>query len=236
MSLKMKNRKLIIKNINLENGAILVSDVHYKKGDKKFLSFLNDLIKNPPPQLFLLGDIFHALLPFRYLYEENKEAITLINKLAKKTEVYYAYGNHDFLIDEFFEGVIFADIFIDKEKSFFLSHGDNTIKDFIYSTYIKFLKNKFILNVLNLLSFNFIYPWVFKIVLRKKINCREIPDFKKEIISKITDINFNNIIEGHYHQNKNFILGEKKYWNLGAFFCENVYYKYESNLLKELVF
>jgi len=232
----MENRKLIIKNVNLKNGAILVSDVHYKKGREKFLSFLNDLIQNPPPQIFLLGDIFHALLPFRYLYEENKEAIELINSLAKKCEVYYAYGNHDFLIDEFFEGVIFADIFIDKEKSFFLSHGDNTIKDFIYSTYIKFLKNRFILNILNLFSLNFVYPWVFKIVLDKKINCGEIPNFKEEIISKIADISYKNIVEGHYHQNTSLVIEDKKYWNLGAFFCENVYYKYENNSLKELIF
>lgn len=232
----MENRKLIIKNVNLKNGAILISDVHYKKDDKKFLSFLNDLIQSPPPQIFLLGDIFHALLPFRYLYEENKEAINLINELAKKTEVYYAYGNHDFLIDEFFEGVIFADIFIDKEKSFFLSHGDNTIKDFIYSTYIKFLKNRFILNILNLFSLNFVYPWVFKIVLDKKINCRKIPNFKEEIISKIADISYKNIVEGHYHQNTSLVIEDKKYWNLGAFFCENVYYKYENNSLKELIF
>jgi len=229
----MKNGKCKIKEIDIKDGAILISDVHYKKGNKKFLSFLNDLIKNPPPQLFLLGDIFHALLPFKYLYEENKEAISLINELAKKCEIYYAYGNHDFLIDEFFKGVIFADIFIDKEKSFFLSHGDNTIKDLIYSTYIKFLKNRVILNCLNIISFNFVYPWVFEMVLKKKINCKKISNFQDETILKIVDIDYNTIIEGHYHQNKKFMYNNKRYWNLGSFFCESVYYFYEDFDLKE---
>ena len=231
--MRIENRKLNVKEINLKNGAVLVSDVHYKKNRDEFLGFLKLLHQNPPTQLFLLGDIFHALLPFRYLYEENKEAIELINSLAQKCEVYYAYGNHDFLIDKFFKNVTFADIFVDKEKSFFLTHGDITDSDFLYSIYLKIIRNKVILNFLNVASLNFLKPWVFNMVLNKKIDCSKIPQFKEKILKKIADINYNNIIEGHYHQNIKFEYN-KKYWNLGAFVCDKVYYVYNDFELKEV--
>jgi len=230
----MENGKLMIKDVSLRDGAILISDVHYKKGDKDFLSLLNDFIKNPPPQIFFLGDIFHALLPFKFLYEVNKEAINLINKLANKCEVYYAYGNHDFLIDKFFEGVIFADIFIDRKKSFILTHGDLTDIDLLYLIYLKIIRKKAILNFLNVVSLNFLYPWVFKMVLHKKINCDKIMKFKKKVLKKIADIKFENIIEGHYHQNVNFVYNNKRYFNLGSFFCERSFYLYSDNELKEV--
>jgi len=232
--LRIENGKLKVREINLKDGAILISDVHYKKDNEIFLSLLNDFIKNPPTQLFLLGDIFHALLPFRYLYEKNKEAIELINSLAKKCEVYYAYGNHDFLIDKFFKNVTFADVFVDKEKSFFITHGDLTDRDFLYSVYLKIIRSKSVLNLLNIASLNFLKPWVFNMVLNKKIDCTKIPDFKEKVFKKIADIKYSNIIEGHYHQNVKFMYNNKKYWNLGAFVCERVYYIYDDFELKEV--
>jgi len=222
-----------IKNIDLKNGAILVADVHYKRGDKDFLNFLEKLNQNPPPQLFLLGDIFHLLLPFEYLIKYNKEAIKLINSLAKKTEVYYAIGNHDFWLDGIFENVIIKEGFADKKKSIFLTHGDLNEKDIFYKVYLKIIRNKIFLQVLNIVTLNFVNNWLFKKILTKKVKCYKISDFKLKIIEKIADINYNMIIEGHYHQNILYNLDRKIYINLGAFKCEKCYYTFIDTTLKE---
>ncbi len=222
-----------IKYINIKDGAFFVADVHYKKGDRAFLNLLQKINKNPPSQLFLLGDIFHLLLPFSYLIAYNKEAIDFINLISKKCEVYYAYGNHDFLIDPLFQGVSCADVFIDKNKSVYITHGDLNEKNLLYRIYSICIRNKIMLNLLNFFSFNFVNNWLFKKILEKKIDCNRIKNFRKKIFSKIENINYNMIIEGHYHQNKCF-ENNKKYCNLGAFTCEKCYYAYINSKLKEI--
>ena len=211
-----------IKEIDIKNNAVLIADVHYKKGDKKFLNLLQKLIDNPPPQLFLLGDIFHLLLPFNYLIEYNKEAINLINKLSIKTQIFYAYGNHDFKIDYIFPNIIFSDAFVDKKKSIFLTHGDLTGSDFFYKLYTKVIRNKLFLKTIHFLSFNFVNHWLFDKVLQKKICCKKILNFSKIITNK--KFFFDIILEGHYHQNKIFQNGDKIYINLGAFYCIKSYF------------
>ena len=223
-----------IKNVDLQDGAIIVADVHYKKGDEEFLAFLKKLDKNPPPQLFLLGDIFHLLLPFKFLKDYNKEAIDLINKIAKKSEVYYAIGNHDFWIDDIFNGVSIAEAFVDEKKSIFLTHGDLNEKDFFYKIYLSIIRNKIFVKFLNIFTFNFINNWLFKKILEKKIKCFKISDFKTKIFKKIADINYKMIIEGHYHQNVLYNIKSKIYVNLGAFKCEKCYYIFIDNHLKEI--
>ena len=222
-----------IEKIDLKNGAVLVADVHYKKGDNDFLNFLRYLDNNPPSQLFLLGDIFHLLLPFEYLKEYNKDAIELINSIAKKTEVYYAIGNHDFWLDNIFEDVIISEAFVDNKKSIFLTHGDLSEKDFFYKIYLHIIRNEIFIKILNILSFNFVNNWLFKKILQKKVKCFKIPEFKTKIIQKIADIKYKMIIEGHYHQNVLYNIKNKTYINLGAFKCEKSYFVFRDNLLKE---
>jgi UDP-2,3-diacylglucosamine hydrolase len=164
----MKNEKLNIKKINIKNGAVIIADVHYKRGDEDFLNLLKKWLQNPPPQIFFLGDIFHLLLPFKYLIDYNKEAIELINKLAEKTEVYYTPGNHDFNISSIFANVIIADAFVDEEKSVFLTHGDLTDTDKKYMLYVKIIRNAYFEAFLNVISLNFINNWLFKKILQKK--------------------------------------------------------------------
>ena len=211
-----------IKEIDIKNGAILIADVHYKKGNKEFLDLLQKWINNPPSQLFLLGDIFHLLLPFDYLIEYNKEAISLINELSTKTQIFYTYGNHDFGIDYIFPNLVFSDAFLDKKKSIFLTHGDLTSNDFFYSLYAKIIRNKFFLKTAHFLSFNFINNWLFNKILQKKICCKKILDFNKIITNK--ELFFDTIIEGHYHQNKIFKINNKIYISLSAFSCTKSYF------------
>ena len=222
-----------LKNIDLKNGAVLVADVHYKKDDKEFLNFLKKLDKNPPPQFILLGDIFHLLLPFDFLIQYNKDAIKLINSIAKKSKVYYVIGNHDFYLDNIFENVIITEALVDKKKSIFLTHGDLNERDFFYKLYSQIIRNSTFIKLLNLVSFNFYNNWLFKKILEKRVKCSKIEDFEVKISKKITDINYKLIIEGHYHQNILYNIGKKTYINIGAFKCDKNYYIFEENELKE---
>jgi len=216
-----------IEKVTLKNGAVLVSDVHYR-GEKEFLEFLNHLNNNPPTQLFLLGDIFHLLLPFKYLVEFNRPAIELIDKISRKCEVYYTNGNHDFNLEGIFHSLKHADAFVDEEKSIFLTHGDLTDRDFFYKIYVRIIRSKLLNRVLNVLSLNFLNGWLFKKIMQKKVKCEKILNFKAKIKSKIADINYKIIVEGHYHQNETFVFENKKYINLGAFVCDGSYYVYEN--------
>jgi len=222
-----------VKNIDLKNGAVLVADVHYKKGDKTFLDFLEKLNKNPPPQFILLGDIFHLLLPFKFLKTYNKEAINLINSIAKKSEVYYVIGNHDFYLDNIFKNVVITEALVDEKKSIFITHGDLNERDFFYKIYSKIIRNRMFLNFLHLVTFNFLHNLVFKKILEKRVKCLKIKDFKVKVSKKIADVNYKLIIEGHYHQNVLYNIANKMYINLGAFKCSKSYYIFEDNKLKE---
>ncbi|WP_456479552.1 UDP-2,3-diacylglucosamine diphosphatase [Nautilia sp.] len=208
-----------IENVKLKEGAAVIADVHYKKGDEGFLEVLRKWIKNPPPQVFFLGDIFHLLLPFKYLLSYNEEAIELINRLSEKTEVYYTPGNHDFNIEKIFPGVVFADAFVDKKKNVFLTHGDLTDSDKSYKLYVSVVRNVFLEKVFHLLSFNFVSAWLFKKILKKRISCEKIENFEEKIKEKLKKIDFDIIIEGHYHQNRILHFSDRTYVNLPAFVC-----------------
>lgn len=222
-----------IKNVELKNGAVFIADVHYKKGNKEFLDVLQSFINNPPPQIFFLGDIFHLLLPFNFLIKENIDAINLINQLASKTEVYYTPGNHDFNIEKIFINVVISDAFVDEKKSIFLTHGDLTDKDIFYKLYVLIIRTYLGNQLLNILSLNFINNWLFKKILQKKIKCTKISNFSLKVKSKIADISYKNLIEGHYHQNIFLDFGDKAYFNLGAYVCDKSYFIYEDLAIKE---
>ena len=219
----MKSKKLKIKEVELKNNAVIIADVHYKKGDKEFLEVLKKWVENPPPQVFLLGDIFHLLLPFKFLVEYNKEAINLINHLSQKTEVYYTPGNHDFNIQKIFPYVVFGEAFLDVNRNVFLTHGDLTDDDFFYGFYVKIIRNSLIYNILNYLSLNFLNDWLFDKILKKRIECEQLKKFEKKIKEKIKIYDYDIIIEGHYHQNKKMNFYDKIYINLPAFICTKSY-------------
>ena len=219
----MKSEKLTVKNIELKNGAVIIADVHYKRGDESFLNLLNLWIQNPPPQVFFLGDIFHLLLPFKFLRNYNEEAIKLINILSQKTDVYYTPGNHDFNIEKIFQNVKISEAFEDKKRSVLLTHGDLTDSDPYYRLYTSLIRNTVFEAVLNVLSLNFINGWLFKKILKKKIKCEKIENFENKIKDKLKSYDYGIIIEGHYHQNKILHFYDRVYINLPAFICTKSY-------------
>jgi len=230
---------LKIKEINLKNDAVIIADVHYKKGDEEFLKLLNKWLISPPPQIFLLGDIFHLLLPFQYLIQYNQEAIELIESLALKTEVYYTPGNHDFNLKKIFKNVTIADAFVDKKKSVFLTHGDLTCNDNIYLIYARIVRNPFFQKLANILSLNFINNSLFKAILKKRVVCETMDNkkFKNIVKEKLKSIDYGIIIEGHYHQNKKFNENNTLYINIPAYVCTKSYILIQldnNQLIKEI--
>ena len=106
---------------SIANEAVFVADVHYNYKRKEFESFLKNLLKNPPPQLFLLGDIFDFLSnEIDYFKKINKTLINLINELSKKTQIFYFEGNHDFNLKDLFSKEISIYPISNQPQIFFL--------------------------------------------------------------------------------------------------------------------
>jgi UDP-2,3-diacylglucosamine hydrolase len=218
----MKPQEYQILHTFLKNGAVFIADAHYSHTNEILCDVLNQLNKTPPSQLFLVGDIFQLLLDFPYLIEYNKKVINLINSLAKKTEVYYFEGNHDFCLEGIFDKkvILLKEL---KKNGICINHGDIYLEDKFYKFYVKIIRKKWIMKFINIVSFNFMNNWLFKKILSKNISCDKI-DFKKLAKMKIKLYkNCKFIIEGHYHQNKRY----KNYLNLPSLYCQNSYFKYK---------
>ena len=214
----------------LKDGAVFIADAHYKKENEILYYLLLDLNDSPPPQLFLVGDIFHLLLDFPYLIEYNKKVIKLINEISKKTEVYYFEGNHDFCLD----GIFYDSVILIKEikkDGICINHGDLYLDDKFYIFYSKIIRKKKFMKFINIVTFNFINNWLFKLILSKKVRCDKMKEFDKLAKMKI-DLykDCRLIIEGHYHQNERY----ENYLNLPSLYCQKAYLMYKKKQFIEI--
>lgn len=214
-------KKTIERYPYLKNGAVFIADSHYKKGDKSLLDFLNKLILTPPPQVFLMGDIFHLFIGhLSSSIQENKSVINQINELSMVCEVYYFEGNHDFGIDAYlfpqvkiYPRTLQPASFYHEDKHFLLAHGDIFIAK-SYEIYIRMLTNPLTLSflkLLDILSLGFIYKIISQKVYLKPIKSlsmreKQFRDFSISRLKKyLTFIQENKlevvvgIIEGHFH-------------------------------------
>ncbi|MGP1562048.1 MAG: UDP-2,3-diacylglucosamine diphosphatase [Helicobacteraceae bacterium] len=231
----------------LKNGAILIADSHYSACRKDLLRFLSDVLSGAiaTPQLVLMGDIFDLLIgSLASSLEQNKEAVELIRALARKIEVVYFEGNHDFLLNKAFESVSVIGfsaqpkVFEANTKIVLLGHGDygSGLKYFLYT---KLIRNKIFVAILNILTLNFIdFRFLKKKTdyLNTKNICTKIKNFDL-IIQKRVDKYLKNadfFVEGHYHQGAQKDFGDKKYINLASFACVKSYYcvEYTENSIK----
>jgi UDP-2,3-diacylglucosamine hydrolase len=214
----------------LKNGAVFIADSHYYHSNETLYTLLVEFEKTPPSQLFLVGDIFQLLLDFPYLIEYNKKVIDLINSIAKKCEVYYFEGNHDFCLD----GIFSKDVVLLKElkkNGICINHGDIYLNDKLYKFYTKIIRKKWFIKFINIASFNFINNWLFKKIITKNIRCDRMDSFEK--LAKIKIKLYKNckfIIEGHYHQNMIY----NNYINLPSLYCQNSYLRYENKEFIEI--
>jgi UDP-2,3-diacylglucosamine hydrolase len=214
----------------LKNGAVFIADSHYSHKNETLYSLLLKFDRNPPSQLFLVGDIFQLLLNFPYLIEYNKKVITLINSISKKTEVYYFEGNHDFCLDDIFEKSVILLKKLKKDKVC-INHGDIYTEDKFYIFYSKIIRQMWFMKFINIVSFNFINNWLFKKFLSKKVRCDEMDNFEELAKMKIGLYKeCELIIEGHYHQNSIY----KNYINLPSLYCQKSYLRYENKQFIEI--
>jgi UDP-2,3-diacylglucosamine hydrolase len=241
---------MYLSDIEIKEGAFVVSDAHYSHLRPHFLSFIKAIHskKLNPTQLIFLGDIFDILFyEVPHSQKINKEALKLINEISKDIEVVYLEGNHDFNLKNIFPH---AKVFpIAKQpllcsvgtKKLFLAHGDfGSVLS--YRIYTAFIRNPLVLYLLrsidNLLNHAFIKK--LDIYLSKKEDCKEFTGFRKFVKQRLDDkFECDYFIEGHFHQNETFVFDTFTYINVGAFACGQNYFivnSLDDKLLKEVVF
>jgi len=191
--------------LKLKESAILIADSHYPNHKKEqFLELLNAINSNliDTKQLIFMGDIFDLLVGNSpYLKKRFKKEIALIDNIAKKIEVIYLEGNHDFYLKPLFKYVKVIplnkqplNMRLDK-KSVALSHGDRYLTPINYKIYTKIIRNPITLKVLP----DIIAKYKLK-SMQKKVLCKDIKDFKLKVLKLKKHYKSDIIIEGHYHQ------------------------------------
>jgi len=206
--------------IKLKVGAVFISDVHYSKNYRKeaFEDFLAEMEKKLPPQIIFFGDIFELLFgKVDYTISQNIKIISKINNLAKKIEIIYLEGNHDFNLKDIFPNIYVFPlqnqpaIFQYQNKTVAISHGDK-YSSYLYKIYTSIIRNKIILQIINFLDFN---NWISKFAEQKLANKKICKKFDFDYSTRLQYYNANLIIEGHFHQN----IQTSNYINLPSFAC-----------------
>jgi len=210
--------------ILIKNGAIFIADAHYPSHGDELINVLNKIKAGEfqTTQLFLMGDIFDLLFGHnRYIAKFSQNAIKLINELSLKLDIYYLEGNHDFCLKEIFPNV---KVFHRDEqpicmsmgdKKVGLSHGDKFDSGFWYDVYSNVLRNKITLNILKPFQ-RWIIDYRIKKLSQKNI-CHDFIGFEDKMAKIISHYeNVDLIIEGHFHQNKEF----GKYISLPSLACQ----------------
>ncbi len=222
-------------NIELKEGAFLLGDAHYSHKRLELLDFLEAIYSKKllPTQLIFMGDIFDTLFgKVAVTIEDNKEAIKLINKIAQDIEVVYLEGNHDFNLKDIFTNAKVVGLLEQpfkctyNDKTIYLAHGDFNI-GFWYKLYSLFIRNSFIVYMLNMINNLFSNIIINKLdnYLAKKDDCNDFKEFE-QYIGKRLDGRYrcDYFVEGHYHQNKIIEFKNFKYINLAAFACNQRYF------------
>ncbi|MDP3120468.1 MAG: UDP-2,3-diacylglucosamine hydrolase [Sulfuricurvum sp.] len=221
----------------LHEGAILVADSHYASWRTPFIDFLDALEcgEIQTTQLVLMGDNFDLLFgPVSQTQRDNHLSIELLNRLALKMEIIYLEGNHDFRLDSLFPEINVISrshqplILSYKNERIALLHGDIKVP-FGYALYTYLIRNRPILFCLNLINemFKGVIINTLSKQMQRKNHCQKIENFEI-IANRHKGTSWGEkcevIIEGHYHQNRTFDLDGVKYYNLGAFACNERYY------------
>lgn len=222
-------------NIELKEGAFVISDAHYSHIRPHFLDFLKAIQakKLQPTQLILMGDIFDTLFGnVPYTQEINFEAVKILNEISDEIEVIYLEGNHDFNLKTIFPKVKIFGINEQpvsvkyNKKSVLLAHGDIQ-SPMLYNIYTAVIRNPFVISVLNLIdsiSGHAIINWLDE-YLSKKDDCKEFSGFKVFIEKRLSkNYSCDYFVEGHFHQNKMLEFENFIYINLAAFACNQRYF------------
>jgi UDP-2,3-diacylglucosamine hydrolase len=223
-------------SIEIREGAIFVADSHYPHHGDEFFLLLEEIYRGERavPQLFLMGDNFDLLFGYNsYIQQHSIKAITLLQKLSQKLEIYYFEGNHDFLLTPIFPYIkiypreVQPVIFTIGEKRVGLSHGDRYATEIFYNLYSKILRNRYLIILLR--------PFEKSIInyRLKELSAKSICDSFDKLESRVDRIkryyiDVDYIIEGHFHQAK--IIDN--YYSLPSLACHKKIGVLQNNSIK----
>ncbi len=221
--------------LNIRENAIFVADSHYNEKNQEFLIFLEKLkVKDiKAEQIFFMGDMFDFISEeSEYFIKKNKHLIDRINELSKTIQIVYLEGNHDYNLTSLFPKVLVVKrekqpiLGIYNNKQLSLSHGDNFTPKY-YNIYCKVIRNKQLLYFLNLIDFNnFISKKIYYTLIKKTI-CSDFKNFETLAKKRVRYFNSDIIVEGHFHQGKEFLFENQRYINIPSLCCSKEYTKLE---------
>ncbi len=219
-------------SLKIKENSVFVADSHFNDKNPQLLSFLNLIVENKvkPSQLFLMGDIFDFISEeSKYFIKKNIKIINLINKISKDIEIIYLEGNHDYNLKTLFPRVLVIKreqqpIYLEyKNNKIAISHGD-IFTPWHYDLYCKIIRNKPLLLFLNSIDFFCFISKAIENSLLKKTICNEMKDFDtfaKKRLACYKDVNI--VIEGHFHQGKQFFQNNRLYVNIPSLCCNKEY-------------
>lgn len=217
---------------NINENAIFIADSHFNEKRAQLLTFLKKLKAKEieTDQLILMGDMFDFISgESKYFIKRHNKVISLLKEISLNMEVIYLEGNHDYNLKELFPNIKVykreaQPVFMSyQNQSVALSHGDIFVDDIFYDIYCKFIRNRFFLLFMNAIDFkNFISKKIYYGLLKKNI-CRKMNNFREIISKRLKHYDTNIIIEGHFHQGKEYIIDEKRYKNIQSLNCSNEY-------------
>lgn len=217
--------------LNIKENAIFIADAHFNTKRGELASFLNLLENNVivTPQLILMGDIFDFLTQESfYFIEQNHLLINRLNALSLKIEMIYLEGNHDYNLEKLFPNMLVVSrnqqplIAQYNQQEMALSHGDN-FTNTSYNFYCQVIRNKPLLKFLNAIDVN---HWLSKKIdasLKQKNICHSFTGFKSFVEKRLTHYRSKIVVEGHYHQGKEFTVHGTRYVNIPSLFCSKEY-------------
>jgi len=229
------------KPFELLPGALIISDAHYSAQRPKLLELLQKILEGSveASQLILMGDVFDLLFgPVAFTYTRNQEAVATINAISKKMTVLYLEGNHDFAIRNFFPDIEVIPLQYQplhvrfKDQNVLLAHGDFG-STFSYRVYTAMIRSKVVLSLLGFIDTMIAHRIIYALdrYLDKKDDCYEIEAFETLVKQRLQSNNlleYDALIEGHFHQNRQFHYKNFYYVNLAAFACNERYFVVKS--------
>lgn len=228
-------------NLIIQEGAHFIADAHDSADRSFFFEYLLHVKKDPPPQLFLMGDMFDLLVgEVDHGVKQYAHYIALLEEIAQSCEVYYFEGNHDFCLSKLFNHVKVIPLSqqpltckLPSGQSCLLLHGDKYGNDWLNRLYTTLIRNPLMLRFLNGcdgLSHGAISKAIEKSQTQKNL-CKRIPHFTTLIQRKLSFYPKVEVIaEGHYHQNHAFMVSGVYYINFSSFACNQSYFSVQSSL------
>jgi len=203
---------------NKMENIYFISDIHLDSKnsvvENKFLNFISDH-GSSMKELYILGDLFEFWIDDHYDISQNKKIISKLKNLSEKgTKIFLTHGNRDFLIGKNFEKITNVKLLPEnyvvnlQGMKILITHGDLLCTDDIaYQKFRKFIRNKIIISIFNLLSNNIKSKLALYLRNKSKKITSQKPDGIMDVnyetvLSFYKKFKINIIIHGHTHRKK----------------------------------